>query len=73
LVSQMTRDQCSAQKMATLASLIHAADIAVIAEGVETDVQEASLRKAGIEMAQGWLFSHPLSAADFMKYFSAHQ
>jgi sensor c-di-GMP phosphodiesterase-like protein len=72
-VGQMARNEWSAQRMATLASLIHAADVAVIAEGVETDVQEASLRNAGIEMGQGWLFSHPLSATDFMKYFSAHQ
>jgi len=72
-IGQMARDEWSAQKMAALASLIHAADVAVIAEGVETGAQIASLRNAGIEMAQGWLFSQPLSAAEFMKYFSEHQ
>jgi sensor c-di-GMP phosphodiesterase-like protein len=72
-VAQMARNNYSSEVMATLASLISAADVAVIAEGVETGGQVVSLRDAGVGMAQGWYFSQPLSAADFMEYFSAHQ
>jgi sensor c-di-GMP phosphodiesterase-like protein len=69
----MTRNDCSSERIATLAALIHAANVAVIAEGVETGGQVVSLRDASVGMAQGWYFSHALSATDFMKYFSAHQ
>jgi sensor c-di-GMP phosphodiesterase-like protein len=72
-VDQMTRENCSPMKISALSSLIRAAHVAVIAEGVETGAQVEILRNAGIGMAQGWFFSHPLSAADFMAYFSAHQ
>jgi EAL domain-containing protein (putative c-di-GMP-specific phosphodiesterase class I) len=34
----------------------------VIAEGVETEAQLAKLREIGINLAQGYLFSHPLPA-----------
>jgi sensor c-di-GMP phosphodiesterase-like protein len=69
----MTRNDCSSERIATLAALIHAANVAVIAEGVETGGQVVSLRDAGVGMAQGWYFSHASSATDFMEYFSAHQ
>jgi diguanylate cyclase (GGDEF)-like protein/PAS domain S-box-containing protein len=36
----------------------------VIAEGVETEAQLAKLREIGINLAQGYLFSHPLPAED---------
>jgi sensor c-di-GMP phosphodiesterase-like protein len=44
--------------------------MAVIGEGVESSAQADRLRKCGVGWAQGWLFSHPLSAADFIEYFS---
>jgi sensor c-di-GMP phosphodiesterase-like protein len=72
-VDQMIRENWSPKKISALSSLIRAADVAAIAEGVETGAQVEILRNAGIGMAQGWFFSHPLSAADFMAYFSAHR
>jgi sensor c-di-GMP phosphodiesterase-like protein len=72
-VDQMLRANWSPQKISALSSLISAAHVAVIAEGVETAAQVEILRHAGIGFAQGWFFSHPLSAADFMAYFSAHR
>jgi sensor c-di-GMP phosphodiesterase-like protein len=72
-VEQMTRGGLSSDEASALSSLIQEANVAVVAEGVETDAQVEVLRNAGIGMAQGWLFSHPLSAADFMSYFSTHR
>jgi diguanylate cyclase (GGDEF)-like protein len=39
--------------------------LAVSAEGVETDAQIESLRSLGCTLAQGYRFSHPVNAEDF--------
>ena len=36
-------------------------DLAVVAEGVETDAQAAELQRMGCLLGQGFLFSRPLS------------
>lgn len=40
----------------------------VVAEGVETSEQERLLRDAGVQFAQGWLYSKSLSAEDFRAF-----
>jgi diguanylate cyclase (GGDEF)-like protein/PAS domain S-box-containing protein len=44
--------------------------IGLIAEGVETDAQLAVIRTLGCQMAQGYLFSRPLPAADIEEYLA---
>ncbi|MDT2021817.1 EAL domain-containing protein [Methylocella sp. CPCC 101449] len=39
-----------------------------VAEGIETAEQAAYLRAHGVDFGQGWLFSKPLSAPDFITY-----
>ncbi|HJV87524.1 MAG TPA: EAL domain-containing protein [Noviherbaspirillum sp.] len=41
----------------------------VVAEGVETAEQSDFLRKAGCDMAQGYLLGRPMSAADLVRQF----
>lgn len=43
--------------------------LVIVAEGVETGEQLDYLREHGVEFAQGWLFSRPLAAADFIAYY----
>ncbi|KRE89005.1 hypothetical protein ASG87_05495 [Frateuria sp. Soil773] len=40
----------------------------VVAEGVETPWQERLLKDAGVQFAQGWLYSKPLAAVDFKAF-----
>lgn len=71
-VDRITREDFSPKVISDLSSLIRSASVSVVAEGVETDAQVKRLREAGIPMAQGWLFSRPMAAPDFVTYFAAH-
>jgi sensor c-di-GMP phosphodiesterase-like protein len=51
-----------------IAALLRSSPLMVIAEGVETEQQSALLRKAGIQEAQGFYFSPPVSAEQFIAY-----
>ena len=45
-------------------TLAHAIGMSVVAEGVEEPHQRAAITKLGCDMAQGFLFAHPMSATD---------
>lgn len=49
----------------TIVFMAHKLGIKVVAEGVETSEQRDWLKDTGCDFAQGYLFSKPLSAADF--------
>jgi diguanylate cyclase (GGDEF)-like protein len=59
LVSQLGRDG-DGDPVSDAVELGHALGLRVIAEGVETDVQLAQLRRLGCDGAQGYLFSQPM-------------
>ena len=48
-------------------------DISCVAEGVETEEQLDYLRGKGVSMAQGWLFSKPLPAAEFIAFYRSRR
>lgn len=48
--------------------MAHGLDLSIVAEGVETIEQEAYLRDAGVEFAQGWLYSKALTAPEFLAF-----
>jgi EAL domain-containing protein (putative c-di-GMP-specific phosphodiesterase class I) len=70
---QMLESDGCHERVDTLAALIQTAHFRVIIEGIETAAQIEILKKAGVEWVQGFYFSEPLPAAEFLEYFSAHQ
>ncbi len=51
--------------------MAHKLGIKVISEGIETSSQQSILDAMGCDFGQGYLFSHPVSAAEFEKLFKA--
>ncbi|MGF7146607.1 sensor c-di-GMP phosphodiesterase-like protein [Sphingomonas zeicaulis] len=49
--------------------MAHGLGITIVAEGVETPAQEAYLRAAGVQLAQGWLYSPALPADAFVSFY----
>ncbi|MFU8887710.1 MAG: putative bifunctional diguanylate cyclase/phosphodiesterase [Trueperaceae bacterium] len=57
----------------TIAALAHAFGLGLVAEGVETPAQADALRQRGCGVAQGFLYSRPLRAADLPAWLEAHE
>lgn len=66
-VQDLPDNDNDAQLVSTMISLAHNLKMRVVAEGVEMPDQEAFLSARGCDMAQGYLFSRPVSAAQVEK------
>jgi diguanylate cyclase (GGDEF)-like protein len=66
-VRDLAEDADSAAIVRAIIQLGHTLQLTVIAEGVETDAQLAFLRNYGCDEAQGYLYSRPISATEFVK------
>jgi EAL domain-containing protein (putative c-di-GMP-specific phosphodiesterase class I) len=60
-------DQDDAAIATAIIALAHSLKRTVIAEGVETEPQRAFLRAHGCDEMQGYLFSKPLPAQQFVE------
>jgi EAL domain-containing protein (putative c-di-GMP-specific phosphodiesterase class I) len=58
-VAPLGRDSTSQALIQAIVGLGRALDLAILAEGVETEEQRVLLRLAGCEQMQGFLFAHP--------------
>lgn len=61
-VSPITSFQDKSEILQTIVTLAHNLGMSVVAEGVETLIQQKTLRSLGCEFAQGYLFSKPVDA-----------
>jgi diguanylate cyclase (GGDEF)-like protein/PAS domain S-box-containing protein len=64
-VHDMLADPTSSAIARTIVSLSQAMDLSLLAEGVETEEQRASLAALGCHAWQGYLFSPPVPAEEF--------
>ena len=71
-VDNMERDPEAFALVRALLGFGHGLGLSVTAEGVEQPEQAAILQKHGCELAQGYLYSPPMSAADTMNFIAQH-
>ncbi len=71
-VQGVEHDAKDAAITANLASLAHALGLVAIAEGVESEGQMVSVRELGCDVAQGFLFAHPVPADEMSKVLVEH-
>jgi len=67
-VQDMLQDKGDMEIVKAIISLGSSMQLELVAEGIETEQQKEKLKGLGCQMGQGYLFSKPLSAADFIHY-----
>lgn len=70
VTAQLKPDEPPPDWLAGLEALLKSSSLQVVAEGVEADHQARMLRAAGVQMAQGHLFSRPLNAQGFKDLYA---
>jgi diguanylate cyclase (GGDEF)-like protein len=69
-VSDITTDQNVAAIASAIILLGRTMELGVVAEGIETDEQRSLLMDKGCTLGQGFLFSHPVNAAELERLLS---
>lgn len=70
LTAEVTPECPHPDWLRSLAGLLHANDLTIVAEGIESEAQLQALRAAGVQLGQGYHFAPPLAAEDFMAYYA---
>ncbi|OPA75575.1 hypothetical protein BVG16_19730 [Paenibacillus selenitireducens] len=69
-VRHLPTDEVNASIVKTVIQLGHSLDVAVAAEGIETEEELQFLQSQGCDKFQGYLFSRPIPAAQFIATFA---
>ncbi|SAL48924.1 EAL domain-containing protein [Caballeronia humi] len=67
-VDTIGQDAASSSVASHIIEMAATLQVQVIAEGIEREEQAAYLHARGAQFGQGWLFSPPLTAAEFIRY-----
>jgi len=73
LIAELRHADQQPDWLAGLTAVLRTTEMEVIAEGVEAAWQRDVLLAAGIKLAQGYYFSRPLRAEQFLTYFNTHR
>jgi EAL domain-containing protein (putative c-di-GMP-specific phosphodiesterase class I) len=69
-VSEITEQGEGGELAGAIVSLAHSLQLEVVAEGVETEAQAQFLRSGGCDEVQGYLFSRPVPAEEFVRFLT---
>lgn len=69
-VQQLTSSHSARAVVQTISDLGERMGLTVIAEGIETEEQSDLLRRLGVRLAQGYLFSPPMPLDDFPTWYA---
>ena len=69
-VTNITTDPNDAALASAIIAMSHSLGIQTVAEGVETEAQLEFLHQRDCDQIQGYLFSRPLPAAEFARFFA---
>ena len=71
-VRDVTNDPGDAALCEAIIAMAHHLDLTVVAEGIETDLQQRFLRESGCDLAQGYLMGRPMPADEFATFLGTH-
>jgi len=71
-VDEIGADGQATRLLKGLVALCEALEMEVIAEGVESRAQARCLTDLGVQMAQGWYYSRPLRAREFLAFYRTY-
>ncbi len=72
-VRDITQNTSDKAIISTIIAMAQSLQLAIIAEGVETEAQRTLLHHLGCHHYQGYLFSKPIPLSDFMDFLLTHK
>lgn len=71
-VSRISTDRASEHIIRAIITMCDGLDLAVVAEGIETEIEASMLKALGCRYGQGYLFGKPVDAAATLAYLDRH-
>jgi len=73
LIKYVHKDPVDMKILQSIIDVVHTLKMKVIAQGVETSSQLSFLRENNCDIAQGIIYSHPMTADEFVEWLTQYQ